>query len=157
MFTCPLTNVNFRGGCPIIPCHANITNYKPERSCCLHIEARKSEFDKWDLQQYLGIKEAKLYKYREAGENKVTSVVLLSKLISHLRENCQTEKPTKNLSDFANFINKSNLGLHEINPHLSDVLLIKNNLDKVYEFLKNSGQQDLPLAELLGTNEPFPE
>lgn len=139
-----------------MPCHANITSFKQEKSCCLYLESQKTDFDKWDLQEHLDIKESRLYKYREKGERKVSCVVMLYKILSHLRETCKAVKPdTKDIADITNFINASYLGLHEINSHLSDVRLIKDNLNKVNEFILKSGQP-MTLADILGTDQPLP-
>lgn len=148
-YRCPLTNVDFRGSCPITPCNYNITNYKTERSCCLAIETQKTEFDKWDLQEALGISESKLYKLKEKGELQVKALIAFYSILNNLRDK---NIPVKSTEKIANFIDNSYLNVEEIQARKSDIYLIQENLDTIQEQALKIDPR-LTLERVLGTTE----
>ena len=133
-------------------CSANITQYKTAGSCCIYIETGKKEFDKWDLISYLDIKESKLYKYKEMGEKKVTAVIALNRLLGILRSENKKVEYVKDISKTSNFISNSYLGLKELQGKFSDVVVIRNNINKIKQFVSNL-KTPLTLQELFGTDD----
>lgn len=149
-YTCPLSQTKFKGSCPITPCSFNITNYNTSNSCCIAIENHKVEFDKWDLQQALGISESKLYKLKEQGELKVKSIIAFYHILNSLRD-----KPTPEVKDgtnIANFMDNSFLNMEEIQARKSDVLLIQSNIKEI-EQKALSIDPRLTLEKVLGLPE----
>lgn len=118
------------GSCPITPCTYNITNYSKSNSCCLAIETQKTEFDKWDLQQALGISESKMYKLKEQGELRVKSVVVFYHILNELRDRPLKQKSSK---DIANFMDNSYINIEEFQARKIDFDLIQENLEEIKE------------------------
>lgn len=156
VYNCPLSKQDFRGPCPIMQCNFNITKYKPTESCCLVIQTGgKEHFDKWDLQNTLGIAESKLYKLKDQGNNKANCILLLNRILERVREHSTVNIKVENTSRISNFISNSHLSLKELKVKITDVILLRRNLPEIEEFLRQSGH-DYTLAEILGTDKPIP-